>query len=256
MKKQVFYYSDELNDDFAQTVENIQPLPENYQYVHDTLFERVFGFIAYYILLKPFAWCYVKLKFSQKFVRSEGVKKLKEGHLIYSTHTLPLSDVFLPSLIKMRRKNYLMAGEQANSLRKILWIMRSIGSIPLTGNAAKNREMLRCVKKRLQQKASVTVFPEAHVWPLYTKIRPYPVTSFKYAVMLDVPVLAMTNCYQKRRWRKTPKIVTFVDGPFYPDHTLDKRERAEALHRKVYETMCSRAEEYSTYSAHEYIKRP
>lgn len=254
-KKKVFYYTNELTDDFAETVKNRQPLPDNYRYLHDTWYEKLLGFIAYRLLLTPFAWLYVKLKFGQKFVRSKASKKLKCGHFIYSTHTLPLADVFLPSLITLKRKNYLLAGEQANSLKKLLGVMRSIGSIPITGNACKNREMLRCVKTRLSQGASVTIFPEAHVWPLYTQIRPYPVVSFKYAVMLNAPVLAMTNCFQKRKFRKTPKVITFIDGPFYPDVTLDKRERAEALHKQVYETMQARAKQYSTYSPYEYVKK-
>ncbi len=255
MKRKTFYYSDESQDDFAQTVKNLQPLPSDYPYIRDTWYEKLFGFIAYRLLLTPFAWLYVKLKFRQKFVRSKPSKKLKEGHFIYSTHTLPLADVFLPSLITLKRKNYLMAGAQANSLKRLLGVMRAVGSIPLTGNTAKNREMLRCVKTRLSQGASITVFPEAHVWPLYTKIRSYPVASFKYAVMFNAPVLAMTNCFQKRKFRKTPKIITFIDGPFYPDTSLDKRERATDLHRRVYETMQKRATEYSTYSPYEYIKK-
>ena len=254
MKKKTFYYTDELTDDFAETVKNLQPLPDDYAYIHDVWYEKLLGFIAYRLLLTPFAWVYVKLKFGHKFVRAKEWKKLKEGHFIYSTHTLPLADVFLPSLITLKRKTYLMAGAQANSLKRLLGVMRSIGSIPLTGNPAKNREMLRCVKTRLAQGASITIFPEAHVWPLYTKIRPYPATSFKYAVMCNAPVLAMTNCFQKRKFRKTPKVITFIDGPFYPDPNLDKRERAEDLHRRVYETMQKRAAEYSTYSAHEYIQ--
>ena len=136
----------------------------------------------------------------------------------------------------------------------ILWITRSIGAIPLTKSVKQNREMLRCIKKRLQEGASVTIFPEAHVWPYYTRIRPYSSASFKYAAIFHAPVICMTTCYQKRKFSKTPKMITYMDVPFYPYPALSTQENAERLHAAVMETMQKRAEEHSTYSVYEYIK--
>lgn len=255
MKSKTFYYTDELRDDFATTVKKKKPLPVGYKYVNDTLFERAAGFVLYRLLLKPFAWAYMKLKFRHRFVRSEGVKKLACGHLIYANHTTLLGDAFQPSLIKMRRKNYVITGEQASSLTALLPLMRAVGNIPLATSLSQSREMLRCVQRRVKENASVTVYPEAHVWPYYTDIRPFSAASFKYAVLLRCPVVCSTTCFQKRRSFKTPRIVTYVDGPFYADETLPQNERAQALRDEVYATMKARTREFSTYSPHTYVKR-
>ena len=57
----------------------------------------------------------------------------------------------------------------------------------------------------------------------------------------------------KKKLGKTPKIITYVDGPIFPDMTLQSKERQESLRDKVYTIMCSRAKT-STYQAIEYVK--
>lgn len=253
--KKIIYYQDEHNDDFSETVKNIKPLPKDYRYVHDTFLEKFLGFIAYRLILTPFGWLFVKLKYHHKFVVSKEVKKMKQGFLLYGNHTAAVADVFLPSLFSLKRKNYILAGEQARSLTKILPIMRSVGSIPLAENLSQNREMMRCIKQRLNENASVLIRPEAHVWPYYTDIRPFPSTSFKYAPLFNAPVVCMTACYQKRKFSKKPKMITYIDGPFYADPDLSIKENAEMLRNITYDTMRSRVKEHSTYAYYEYRKK-
>ena len=69
-------------------------------------------------------------------------------------------------------------------------------------------------------------------------------------VKLDAPVFSFTNTYQKRRFFRKPKIVTYIDGPFFPDVALSPSVRKKALRDKVYETMCERAKKSDV----EYIK--
>ena len=52
----------------------------------------------------------------------------------------------------------------------------------------------------------------------------------------------LTNCYQKRKFSKKPKILTFVDGPFYPNTFLNENEAAKILREIAYNTMCNRSE--------------
>lgn len=84
------------------------------------------------------------------------------------------------------------------------------------------------------------IYPEAHIWPYYTGIRNFKDSSFRYPAQLEVPVFCFTNTYQKRKWRATPRIVTYVDGPFYPDKGLSLREQKQQLHEKVIATMKER----------------
>ena len=49
---------------------------------------------------------------------------------------------------------------------------------------------------------------------------------------------------------KEAAITIWVDGPFYPDMSLNKKKRQAKLEREIYECMCERSKE-STY---EYIR--
>ena len=126
---------------------------------------------------------------------------------------------------------------------------------PLGGNLNETRQMLTCVEERIGQNNAIMIYPEAHIWPYYTKIRDFPYPSFEYATRLNKPIFVLTNCYQKRRFSKKPKILTFVDGPFYPNLNLKKKEAAKELRDIAYNTMCKRAAAHSTYEYIQYIKK-
>ena len=71
---------------------------------------------------------------------------------------------------------------------------------------------------------------------------------------MNKPIFVLTNCYQKRRFSKKPKILTYVDGPFYPNPDLGKKKAAKELRDIAYTTMCERAAIHSTYEYIRYIK--
>ncbi len=69
--------------------------------------------------------------------------------------------------------------------------------------------------------ACIGIFPEAHIWPFYTGVRPFVGTSFRYPVKLHAPVVAMAVTYRKRRglfcWVKRPPGMTVTfSAPMYP----------------------------------------
>ena len=52
---------------------------------------------------------------------------------------------------------------------------------------------------RIKQKRTVAVYPEVHIWPWYTGIRPFPAVSFAYPVKDGVPAVAFVTIYRKRK---------------------------------------------------------
>lgn len=253
--KKIFYYNDELTDDFGTSVKKIKPLPEDYVYASKNPFFRAFSFVLYRMVARPVAWIYIKVRFHHRFVGRSAARKIKTGYFIFANHITLAGDAFIPNTVSFLKRNYIITGEQANSLTALLPVMKAVGAIPLTDSVSANVKMVRCVKQRIAEGASVTVYPEAHVWPYYTGIRPYSATSFHYAVMTGAPVLCMTTCVQKRKFGKKPKLVTFTDGPFYPDETLRPSQAAEALREKVFSAMKARAKEHSTYLYYDYRKK-
>ena len=110
---------------------------------------------------------------------------------------------------------------------------------------------LEAIKNKISKNNSITIYPEAHIWPYYTKIRPFKDVSFKYPVSLDVPAFCITNTYVARGKKKDKiKMVTYVDGPFFPNKNLKLKDAQKDLRDRIYNTMVER----SKNSNIEYIK--
>ncbi|MBR4017765.1 MAG: hypothetical protein IKK11_08125, partial [Oscillospiraceae bacterium] len=111
------------------------------------------------------------------------------------------------------------------------------------------------VETRMAEGKAVIVYPEAHVWPYYTGVRPFDYQPFVYLSKQKKPMFVLTNCYQKRRFGKRPQIVTYADGPFYPRQDISGIEAAKELRDIAYETMSNRTREHSTCEYIQYIKQ-
>ena len=59
--------------------------------------------------------------------------------------------------------------------------------------------------------------------------------------MQEVPTFCMTNVYRRRGNSNKVNIVTYVDGPFFPDKLLNKKEQKQDLRDQVYEQMVERS---------------
>ena len=125
-----------------------------------------------------------------------------------------------------------------------------LGAIPTPSSIAAMRNFRNAVEKRILEGNCVTVYPEAHIWPYYTGIRNFPSASFNFPVDFDEPSFSMTNTYKRRRLFKKPRVISYIDGPFYPDKSIPKRECAEDLRNRIYEKM----KERSNLSDCEYIR--
>ncbi|MBP5631978.1 MAG: 1-acyl-sn-glycerol-3-phosphate acyltransferase [Clostridia bacterium] len=250
-KRHVIYYSDELNDEFSRAEITPITIDENYRYDRTGGFSGIVRFILYRIVATPLAFLYTKLVLHH---RTENRKLLrpyrKTGYFMYGNHTSNFGDPLMPNMFAYPKDVYFVVHPNNVSMPVLGKINRYIGAMPLPGNIAAAKNFKACMEKQIKGGNCVVIYPEAHIWPYYTKIRPFPDTSFAYPVKLDVPVFSFTNTYQKRRFFRKPKIVTYIDGPFFPDVALNPSVRKKALRDQVYETMCERAKKSDV----EYIK--
>ena len=64
----------------------------------------------------------------------------------------------------------------------------------------------------------------------------------------------MTKTYHKRRFSSRPRAVVYIDGPFYPDQALSRKEAQNKLHDEIQKTLVDRAK-LSDYEYCEYVKK-
>lgn len=237
------YYKDELNDEFSTAVITPKKIDENYQYIYKGLWKKFTHFFWYRIVATPLAFLYLKLYFGHKIINRKKLKAARSsGWFIYGNHTHFMADALIPTMLSTPKDMYVIVHPNNVSMPYLGRITPSLGALPLPDEATAAKNFVKAVETRIRQRHAITIYPEAHIWPYYTKIRPFKDTSFRYPIKCEVPVFCFTNTYQKRRFFKVPRIVTYVDGPFYPDKTLSGKEQRENLRNRVYEAMVMRSE--------------
>lgn len=253
MPRKVITYRDPWHDDFAGTHIVTKPLYPGYRYVRTNPVWRACACFVYRGLARPVALLFRKLWCCQRFENRKALDAtLDRGIYVYANHTQKVMDAFLPCQLRRGGRSYIVVGPDTMSIPCIHNLVQMLGAIPLGSTLGQSREMAACVHGHIAAGDLVAIYPEAHIWPFYTGIRSFSEASFGYPARDGAPVYTMTSCYQKRRFGPFPKVVTYLDGPFYPDEALPLPQRKKALRDACQKAMEARAKQYSTYAYYEY----
>lgn len=250
-KLKTYYYRDEVNDDFANMGINVKKTKANHKYIHKCPIWNVFQFILYFIIAKPLVYLINKVVYRQKFVNHLTCKKSEiPGCFIYANHTLDMGDAYTPNVVFARR-NSIIVNPAATSIFGIKTVVEMLGGLPLPSTLKGTVNFVDSLKHKVNKGQSITIYPEAHIWPYYTGIRNFPDGSFKYPVEFNKPIIVITNTFLAKG--KSNRLVTHIDGPFYPDINLDKKEATQKLRELAFSTMKRRSLECPQIELRRYI---
>ena len=252
----IIYYEDELNDEFSKSSIEPRIIDENYKYVHKNPLWNLCSFVLQNILSVPIKILYAKIKFRIKYIGKEKIKSYRnEGYFIYGNHTQPFADTFIPSIPMYPKRNFLIVNPVNISLKGTGTLVEMLGAMPIPSNKSAMKNFLEAIKQKTNKGYAITIYPEAHIWPYYTKIRPFKDVSFKYPIQLKKPAFCITNTYQSYgKNNKKIKIVSYIDGPFYPNKELTLKEQQKELRNKIYNCMDERSKN-SNIEHIKYIKK-
>ena len=252
----IIYYEDELNDEFSKSSIEPRIIDENYKYVHKNPLWNLCSFVLQNILSVPIKILYAKIKFRIKYIGKEKIKTYRnEGYFIYGNHTQPFADTFIPSIPMYPKRNFLIVNPVNISLKGTGTLVEMLGAMPIPSNKSAMKNFLNAIKQKTNKGYAITIYPEAHIWPYYTKIRPFKDVSFKYPVQLEKPAFCITNTYQSYgRNNQKIKIVSYIDGPFFPSKELTLKEQQKELRNKIYNCMDERSKN-SNIEHIKYIKK-
>jgi 1-acyl-sn-glycerol-3-phosphate acyltransferase len=255
MKEVTYYYTDLINDEFSGISREKIEVDENFKFVHKNVFWLIFEFIIHRIIVTPFAALFKIFHFHHKLIGKDKLKGFKGKYIIYGNHTQIPGDGLLPPMYLFPRKPYFVVNPDNIAAKGTKNIMLMLGAIPTPTTLKGLKQFENAIGYRILKGHPIVVYPEAHVWPYYTNIRPFKSTSFKYAIKFDCPVFCFTNCYQKRRFSKKQKMITYIDGPFYYNKELNRKEAEIDLRNQVYNTMCERVKNSTYEYKYHYIKK-
>ena len=253
------FFENELEDDFAENNSNIKKvkIDKNYKYLHKNIFWKFGAFIVYRLVFYVPAFIYSKVKFGLKIEGKEKIKNYKKhnkkGYFVYHNHTQEVLDTFLPSIVNIPKKAYIIANADNVSIKGLKTANKMMGAIPIPEDKESTKKFLEALNYYLEKGKPISIYPEAHVWPYYTGIRNFKSVSFKYPVKQNVPIFSCTTTYQKNTKYKI-KVVLYIDGPFYPNVDLPLKKAQENLRNQVYNTMVKRSK-LSNIEAIKYVKK-
>ncbi|MBA1392638.1 1-acyl-sn-glycerol-3-phosphate acyltransferase [Lactobacillus sp. XV13L] len=254
MGKHVYYYHS-LNDDVVTNRGQDYHLPADYVTFPANGKNKLWSAVV-----RPasrlISMVYVRLIRRIRVVGKDKLRTAKgQGCFIYGNHTQVFGDVVLPLSIMPASSYYALAAESNWGIPILGKLILPYFGLPVGQSIKQAGKLLRAVKHVIDDRKAVVIYPEAHVWPYYTKIRPFPATSMHFPVMLQVPSFSMTTTYSRPRWGKRPRITVYVDGPFYPDRQLTQKQAQKRLHAQIYSTMQTRAR-LNNYDYYAYQQTP
>lgn len=250
MKKTIYY------ENLSSEVLNSSPKPvevdESYKYHHTNIFYRFFQGFYYRFVIFPIAFVYTKFLKRVKYKNKQCLKKhKKDAAFIYSNHTNAMLDAFSPSIVFKTSKPYVVVNSANLNIPVLKNSTKMLGAVPIPTKTSGMKNFISHIDFLVSKKRKIFIYPEAHLWEYYTKIRPFSSVSFKYPAKSNTAVFVSTTTYQKTKNPNKCKTVIYLDGPFFADTTLPIKEQQEQLKNMVFETMCSRAKN-STFEKYEY----
>lgn len=240
LRHRIVYYKDPVNDDFAGTNINQRKIGDDFVYVNVS---RIWNFISGLILFiaRPLVKFFLKIKRGVKVHNRKVLKQLKHtGYFLYGNHTSMLDALIPQSSVVKHKKTYIIANPDVVSIKGIKNIVMMLGCLPTPSTAASVYNFQEAIKKRIEQKRVVAIYPEAHIWPFYTGLRDFSDVSFKYPAELNAPVVAMIVTYRKAKSkliRRRPMMDVTLSEPIYPIEGLSVKENMAYLRNQVYEFM-------------------
>lgn len=234
MKNKVYVYRD-YSDDFFDDGKP-HDLPQNYQWIK-TDFSSKLKSVFTYSLAVIFGAVYCRLFLHMRVKNAKILTQCKTGFFLYGNHTQPVGDVFIPALCCFPKRIYTVVSPANFDLPFIGKILFPLGALPIPHSLNRMKDFGLALHQRVRERHPVIIYPEAHVWPYYTGIRPFSSAAFKYPEKYNVPAFCMTTTYQKRVFGKKPAMTVYINGPFKGCGKTAK-ERAEDLRKTIYDCMC------------------
>ena len=247
--QQVYFESE--NDEVLNFYKKSIPIDEKYKYIHKNPFYNLWAWFSYRFIAYPFAFITFKLIKKVKIYNKKILNQHKKsGYFIYANHTNQFCDGFCPALICFPKKPHVIVNSVNVALPLIGRLTKMWGALPIPNNIVATRNFNTAIEHTLKHNNPILIYPEAHLWPYYTKIRNFSSVSFRFPIKYNKPVFTFTTIYKKRKYSKKPKVEIYVDGPFYADKDLNEKESQQRLRDLIY----SKLSERSKLSNYEYVK--
>lgn len=264
MKKKIVwgekrYYTDYKDNSFMKTIVfREKKIKNSYKYVPSAIV-RFFQNLFYYLIAIPILWIILKAKQGVKVYGRKNIRKLKGGAILIGNHTHAMDGCFASVMVAFPKRNYIITKKDAVEVVFAKYFTKGLGALPLPDEPKGLANLSSAIDFYVKHGKTVTIFPEACVWPYYNKLRPLAPANFHYAVKSNVPVVPFCITYRyakgKNYLSKKPKVNITILEPIYPDVSLSPADAKAKLAAQTEEAMRKVIDSEENVAFYEYIKR-
>lgn len=255
MKRKVFYYKDEVNEDFAELPLERPKIDENYKFIRSNKINNFFSAILYYGICKP-VLSLICIFAGIKVVNKKNMKQFrKKPVFIYANHTSYYDAFVIQAFVGGWKRTNIIGYSDTTKIPVAKNIARASGYLPIPSTLKGTQKLMEAIEHYTKLYQSILIYPEAHIWPTYTKIRPFVKTSFHYPAKLRLPIIPIVTVYRKSKISNNPKMTLVVGEPIYPVETYNDAQNKQYLRDQCYEQMCKISSSYNQYEFHKFIKK-
>ncbi len=239
--KTIKYYKS-FKQDFITTSNQNYKLNKNYKWENNHLYYKIISFLVY-SLLWSLGFIFIKILHIKIEDHAHLSHYRKQNYVLYSNHTQPQGDVFIPPyFIKGKRPLYLVDPSNLG-IHVIGKLLPFGGAIPIPKRLSQIKAFKKALNKKFTFQKALIIFPEEHLWPYMTKIRPFNPAAFHFPIKNHCLSFCATTTYHKVKDQKKPKIIIHIDGPFYAKKNLNYRQQKRQLERQIKYCMQKRSQE-------------
>lgn len=248
--EKIVHYTDPLHDDFAGTDFDTVRVGGDYPYRRGRAWQIASGVL--YGAAWPIVWFLHRVISGVRIVGREKLAKYPGACFLYGNHTA-FFDAYTPAVLAPPRRASVLAGADTFSIRGLRTVVQMLGAVAVPNEASGMKPFVEAVKAEHDRGRHVAVYPEAHIWPYCTFIRPFPATSFYYPAKWNAPVFAFCMTYRRGKLRKVRRTI-YVSDPILPDPDLPLKARQQRLRDQVYDYLQKTAAAHSDYAHWQYVQ--
>lgn len=190
------------------------PVDEQYAYQSSNFCFLLFSNILYYGIAFPVLTILTKICFRLKIEGKENLKQVEGGAVSISNHVQFL-DCAMVGLAWGKRKVVYTTQEESFQIPFVRKLIRALNAIPIPKSMKNKKAFIQAVHHMLKQGKVVHFYPEAALWPYYTKIRKFKNGAFDFAIKNQVPIVPMVFHFRevkgiRKIWKKKPDITLTI----------------------------------------------
>ena len=244
----------EIKDEDYQYDNGFHPkevkLKSNYRFYRKNIFYKMLN--KFWIILDTIYMIFPKyLLWGYKTVGKKN-KKYAKGAVIVQNHVHPMDGFTLLSAFPSKRI-YITMLESNLGFGIVSHIFRNCGCVPIPTDSTMFKKFYRKTIETLKEGYTITVFPEAMLYPYCNHIRKFHNGAFKFAYDSNKVILPCVTTYHKPKGfyklvrRKKPCIHYNILEPYYIEDLGNKKLSIDKAMEDVHKIMFDYYEKNSDY---------